>query len=113
LDADESFQKTRFYHLSNGLVCNWARVKVGRRSTIWFVAAVLTFVAMVQDSPHFKPDSQIMVSLTELDPNGQPKLGPASMVVLNVVPSNGAVDVRVHIQWEDNIPFRVNMIVLN
>jgi hypothetical protein len=63
--------------------------------------------------------SQVMVSLTELTTTGVPMLAPASMEVWNVTPrkvnppARGSVLVRVNVQWHEDIPFRVNMIVLN
>ena len=58
-------------------------------------------------------NSQVMVSMCELDPNGKPKLGSAPMSILNVAPFNGGVDVAFRIEWNELIPVRFNFIIVN
>jgi hypothetical protein len=72
------------------------------------------------DAPAFTNSaSQVMVSLTELSTTGVPMLAPASMEVWNVtprtvnLPARGSVLLRLNIQWHEDIPFRINMIILN
>lgn len=58
--------------------------------------------------------SQVAVSMTELDSEGNPFLGSAIMTVNNVVPrANGDIIVRGHIHWESNLRVRLNYIIVN
>jgi hypothetical protein len=71
------------------------------------------------DEAFTNKDSQVMVSLTELTTTGVPMLAPASMEVWNVTPrtvnppDRGSVLLRLNIQWHEDIPFRINMIIVN
>ncbi|MFE6924501.1 hypothetical protein ACFVAV_25990 [Nocardia sp. NPDC057663] len=59
-------------------------------------------------------DSQVSVSLTELDVNGIPFLGRATMQVLNVVPhADGTTTVRYHVGWDTNLRVLFNFIIVN
>lgn len=77
----------------------------------------LTFQRSDPSSPVIiRSDSQIAVSMTELDPQGNPKLGAATLQVLNVVPSSGnpgTVTVRFHNSFDFKIPGRFNFIIVN
>jgi hypothetical protein len=58
--------------------------------------------------------SQVAVSVCERDANSVPFLGDARMSVLNVVPRNdGSVDVRWHVDWPEQLPVRLNFIIVN
>jgi hypothetical protein len=58
--------------------------------------------------------SQVAVSMTELDSDGNPFLGSAIMTVNNVVPrANGDIIVRGHIHWESTLRVRLNYIIVN
>ncbi|MET9215633.1 MULTISPECIES: hypothetical protein [unclassified Nocardia] len=59
-------------------------------------------------------DSQVSVSLTEVDADGTPFLGPATMQVLNVVPhADGTMTVRYHVGWDANLRVLFNFIIVN
>ncbi len=58
-------------------------------------------------------DSQIAVSITELDGNGTPFLGLAIMDVDNVVPQDGRVTVRGDVHWDSPLRVRLNFVILN
>lgn len=101
------------------------RVVGGRpSSTFWMmetrsVNGTTTEVFLAPAGVTLLHDSQVSVSMTELDPQGLPKLGAASMQVLNVVPMSGAgtspgqVVVKFNVGWERPIPVRFNFIIVN
>src|SRR5262245_14251676 len=66
-----------------------------------------------------RDDSQVAVSVTELHPQGFPKLGAATLQVLNVVPRSGAngapgtITVRFHSTFTNLVPGRFNIIIVN
>ncbi|MFC9659821.1 hypothetical protein ACFVJ5_06250 [Nocardia sp. NPDC127606] len=61
-----------------------------------------------------RADSQVSVSLTEIDTNNTPFLGPATTQVLNVVPhADGTMTVRYHVGWNSNIRVLFNFIIAN
>ncbi|TCJ96680.1 hypothetical protein DFR71_2711 [Nocardia alba] len=61
-----------------------------------------------------RADSQVSVSLTEIDTNDTPFLGPATTQVLNVVPhADGTMTVRYHVGWNSNIRVMFNFIIAN
>ncbi|MFI0785179.1 hypothetical protein ACH4Q6_06230 [Streptomyces lydicus] len=53
----------------------------------------------------------VMVSLTEIHPDGQPFIGDAVMKVCNVAAHDGGVDVRAEISWDSDLPVRVSFLV--
>jgi len=60
-----------------------------------------------------KHDSQVCVSMTELDGNGRPFTGLAAMQVHNVVPFDGSVNVTHNVGWDSPIRVRFNFIIVN
>ncbi|MEU1916198.1 hypothetical protein [Streptomyces massasporeus] len=58
-------------------------------------------------------DSQVSVSITEIDENGTPKIGLAGLAVYNVVPADGKVTVHWWVGWNSDLPIRLNYIVVN
>jgi hypothetical protein len=59
-------------------------------------------------------DSQIAVSMTELDNNDQPFMGLAQMQVYNVVPhADSTVTVTFKVDWGSQIRVRFNFIIVN
>ncbi len=59
-------------------------------------------------------DSQVSVTMTEIDNNGQPFLGLATMQVYNVVPqSDGTITVKFNVDWGNNILVQFNFIIVN
>ena len=66
-----------------------------------------------------RDDSQVAVSITELHPQGFPKLGAATLQVLNVVPRTGSngnpgtVTVRFQSSFNFLVPGRFNFIIVN
>jgi hypothetical protein len=63
-------------------------------------------------------NSQVSVTMTEVDNNGRPFLGPATMQVYNVVPSpmpenDGTITVRYNVDWSDDLNIRFNFIIVN
>ncbi|WP_194828176.1 hypothetical protein [Nocardia sp. XZ_19_231] len=65
-------------------------------------------------SADVRADSQISVSLTEIDTDNTPFLGPATIQVLNVVPhADGTMTVRYHVGWNSNIRVLFNFIIAN
>ncbi|MFE9789698.1 hypothetical protein ACFYO7_30420 [Nocardia salmonicida] len=65
-------------------------------------------------SAEVRADSQVSVSLTEIDTDNTPFLGPATIQVLNVVPhADGTMTVRYHVGWNSNIRVLFNFIIAN
>ncbi|MFC9873279.1 hypothetical protein [Nocardia salmonicida] len=65
-------------------------------------------------SADVRADSQVSVSLTEIDTDNTPFLGPATTQVLNVVPhADGTMTVRYHVGWNSNIRVLFNFIIAN
>jgi hypothetical protein len=59
-------------------------------------------------------NSQVSVTMTELDNNGRPFLGAATMQVFNVVPQpDGTVTVKFNVDWSDSITVQFNFIIVN
>ncbi|MFE7722893.1 hypothetical protein ACFU44_28100 [Nocardia rhizosphaerihabitans] len=59
-------------------------------------------------------DSQVSVTMTELDVNGIPFFGRATMQVRNVVPhADGTMTVRYHVGWDANLRVLFNFIIVN
>ncbi|KQY32565.1 MULTISPECIES: hypothetical protein [Nocardia] len=65
-------------------------------------------------SADVRADSQVSVSLTEIDTDNTPFLGPATTQVMNVVPhADGTMTVRYHVGWNSNIRVLFNFIIAN
>lgn len=65
-------------------------------------------------SADVRADSQVSVSLTEIDTNNTPFVGPATTQVMNVVPhADGTMTVRYHVGWNSNIRVLFNFIIAN
>jgi hypothetical protein len=59
-------------------------------------------------------DSQVMVSITELDSNDMPFSGAARLVVYNVSPAdNGSVVVKGDVVWDSDLRIRLNFVIVN
>jgi hypothetical protein len=59
-------------------------------------------------------NSQVSVTMTEVDNNNTPFLGPASMQVFNVVPlADGTINVRFNVGWSESIRVLFNFIIVN
>lgn len=59
-------------------------------------------------------NSQVSVTMTEVDNNGTPFLGAASMQVFNVVPlQDGTITVRYNVNWDSNLRILFNFIIVN
>ncbi|MFD4433994.1 hypothetical protein [Nocardia sp. NPDC058497] len=59
-------------------------------------------------------DSQVSVTMTELDVDGIPFHGHATMQVRNVVPhADGTMTVRYHVGWDANLRVLFNFIIVN
>jgi len=52
-----------------------------------------------------------MVSLTELDSDGNPFIGDATMKVYNVAPGDGVVFIRGEIDWDEDLNIRANIFI--
>ena len=63
--------------------------------------------------PLITSNSVVMASLTELDGNGNPFMGVASMKVYNVVPSRNHVDIRGEIDWDNDLNIRATLLIAN
>jgi len=57
------------------------------------------------------PNSIVMASITEVDSNGHPFQGLASLRICNVVPDFNQVLVRCEILWESDVTFRVSIFI--
>ena len=61
-----------------------------------------------------RQDSQISVSITELNSQGIPFVGNAAMQVLNVSPDDlGNIFVRCNVDWSSPLRLRFNFIIVN
>jgi hypothetical protein len=59
-----------------------------------------------------RPDSQVAVSITELNRDGDPFLAEARMGIWNVVPGDGTITVRGNIDWPSPLRCRLNLIIV-
>ena len=57
------------------------------------------------------PNSIVMVSLTEVDSNGNPFIGAATMKIYNVAPGFGFVNFRGEIDWDNDLDIRANIFI--
>jgi hypothetical protein len=55
--------------------------------------------------------SNILAAVTELDPNGLPFIGAASIQVLNIAPVEHGARVRVNAQWDSDIHVRLALVI--
>jgi hypothetical protein len=59
-------------------------------------------------------NSQVSVTMTEVDNNGTPFLGAATMQVFNVIPQqDGTVTVKYNVNWSESIRVLFNFIIVN
>jgi hypothetical protein len=59
-------------------------------------------------------NSQVSVTMTEVDNNNTPFLGNAKMQVFNVVPQqDGTITVRYNVDWDSNLRILFNFIIVN
>jgi hypothetical protein len=59
-------------------------------------------------------DSQVSVTMTEIDNNGIPFLGAATMQIYNVVPQqDGTITVKFNVDWSDSLNVQFNFIIVN
>jgi hypothetical protein len=59
-------------------------------------------------------NSQVSVTMTELDNNGTPFLGAATMQIFNVVPqADGTITVKFNVDWSDFLTVQFNFIIAN
>jgi hypothetical protein len=57
------------------------------------------------------PTSQVMGSITELNPSNTPFLGLAPMEIFNIVPESGRIIVLCHVHWEHPLRTRINFLI--
>lgn len=66
------------------------------------------------DAPRIvNPESQVAVSITELNQDDVPFLAEARMGIWNVVPGDGTISVRGNIDWPSPLRCRLNFIIVN
>lgn len=59
-------------------------------------------------------NSQVSVTITEIDNNGTPFLGAATMQILNVVPQDdGTITVKFNVDWSEQLNILFNFIIVN
>jgi hypothetical protein len=59
-------------------------------------------------------NSQVSVTMTEIDNNGTPFLGLATMQVYNVVPqADGTITVKFNVDWDEQLRVLFNFIIVN
>jgi hypothetical protein len=59
-------------------------------------------------------NSQVSVTMTEIDNNGTPFLGAATMQIFNVVPQNdGTITVKFNVDWSEMLRVQFNFIIVN
>jgi hypothetical protein len=59
-------------------------------------------------------NSQVSVTMTEIDNNGTPFLGAATMQIYNVVPQeDGTITVKFNVDWSDFLNVQFNFIIVN
>jgi len=59
-------------------------------------------------------NSQVSVTMTEIDNNGTPFLGAATMQIYNVVPQqDGTITVRFNVDWSEQLRVQFNFIIVN
>jgi hypothetical protein len=66
------------------------------------------------DSVIVHADSQVSVSITEVNQDNVPFLAEADMVIWNVVPKDdGTISVRGNVDWRSPLRCRLNFIIVN
>ena len=60
--------------------------------------------------PGITPGNNVVASLTEVDVNGNPFIGDATMKIYNVAPRNGDIQVRGEVDRDDDIDIRISVI---
>jgi hypothetical protein len=61
-----------------------------------------------------RSDSQVMVSITELNSAGFPFSGAARLVVYNISPADdGSVTVKGDVVWDSDLKIRLNFVIVN
>ena len=71
--------------------------------------------------PDVQSDSTVLAAVSEVFADGVAVggrdasrfLGAANMAVLNVVPHDGGVTVRIHIAWDDPLPYEVRFVLFD
>ena len=59
-------------------------------------------------------NSQVSVTMTEIDNNGTPFLGAATMQIFNVVPQDdGTITVKFNVDWSEFLRVQFNFIIVN
>ncbi len=59
-------------------------------------------------------NSQVSVTMTEIDNNGTPFLGAATMQIFNVVPQDdGTITVKFNVDWSELLRVQFNFIIVN
>jgi hypothetical protein len=60
-------------------------------------------------------ESAVFASVTEVDHQNyqHPYVGAARMYICNVAPGAGFVDVWVHVDFDQDLPFRVTLLIIN
>jgi hypothetical protein len=73
-----------------------------------FAASIINYFKF----PGVTADSRVVASISEVDSNGKPFIGDATLWVNSVAPNdNGEIWVEVKIQWETSINFRITCFV--
>jgi hypothetical protein len=57
--------------------------------------------------------SRVVASISEVNANGDPFIGTASLIVHGVAPYNGGVWIKVEVKWERDLPFRITLMYEN
>ncbi len=59
------------------------------------------------------PETVVLASITELDGDGLPFTGAATLEVHNVAPRNGFVDLIVAVLWDSPLRYRVSLAIFD
>jgi hypothetical protein len=71
------------------------------------------FIRVSANIPSVTPNTIVMASITELDGDGQPSVGNATVELHNVAPRSGFVDYIVAILWDSPLNCRVSFAVFD
>lgn len=65
--------------------------------------------------PNIHPQSKVFASICELtrDDAHRPFIGSARMTIHNVAPQEGSVDIWAQIDWDHDLLFTINLLVVN
>ncbi|GAA1194600.1 hypothetical protein GCM10009654_59640 [Streptomyces hebeiensis] len=58
-------------------------------------------------------NSSVVVSISEIDANGNAFIGAARLAVYNVAPRDGGYDLWVEISWNSDLRYRITVLVSN